>query len=159
QSHVRGIVDYLDKGNVIFPNAIILAFSTDVVFKQSRGPSPEGVADFSQIGTLTIPVRDEGRRAAWIVDGRQRSIALSQTSNSDIKVPVVGFISGDLEMQREQFILVNKARPLPVRLINELLPEIGAELPRDLSARKIPSALCNVLDRDPRSPFHGLIRR
>src|SRR5262245_46992778 len=129
QSHVRGIVDYLDKGNVLFPNAIILAFSPEVVFKQSRGPLPKGVADFSQIGTLTIPIRDEGKRAAWVVDGQQRSIALSKTSNTDIRVPVVGFISGDLEMQREQFILVNKARPLPVRLINELLPEIEAELP------------------------------
>ena len=62
-------------------------------------------------------------------------------------------------MQREQFILVNKAKPLPTRLINELLPEVGAMLPRDLTARRLPSELCNLLNSDPRSPFHNLIRR
>lgn len=159
QNHVKGIVDYLDRGNVLFPNAIILALSPRVTFKQSRGPAPDGIADLAQIGTLSIPIREEGRRVAWIVDGQQRSLALSRTKNAQIAVPVVAFISGDIDTQREQFILVNKARPLPVRLINELLPEIGIELPRDLSIRRIPSELCNLLNRDPKSPFFGLIRR
>jgi DGQHR domain-containing protein len=159
QNHVKGIVEYLDRGNVLFPNAIILALSPEVEFKQSRGPTPEGIAEVAQIGTLTIPIRDEGRRVAWIVDGQQRSLALSRTTNTEVSVPVVAFISNDIETQREQFILVNKARPLPVRLINELLPEIGVQLPRDLSMRKIPSELCNLLNRDPKSPFFELIRR
>ena len=159
QNHVKGIVEYLDKGNVLFPNAIILAVSPEVEFKQSRGPTPEGIAEVAQIGSLTIPIREEGRRVAWIVDGQQRSLALSRTTNTEISVPVVAFISSDIETQREQFILVNKARPLPVRLINELLPEIGVQLPRDLSMRKIPSELCNLLNRDPKSPFFELIRR
>ena len=55
-------------------------------------------------------------------------------------MPVVGFVSPDLETQREQFILVNKAKPLPTRLINELLPEVSVILPRDLAARQLPSA-------------------
>src|SRR5207344_2500717 len=126
---------------------------------QSRGPVPVGITEVSQIGTLSIPIREEGHRAAWIVDGQQRSLALSRTQNTAIQVPVVAFISGDIDTQREQFILVNKARPLPVRLINELLPEIGVQLPRELSVRKIPSELCNLLNRDPKSPFFGLIRR
>jgi DGQHR domain-containing protein len=159
QNHIKGIVEYLDRGDVLFPNAIILALSPEVEFKQSRGPTPEGIAEVAQIGTLTIPIREEGRRVAWIVDGQQRSLALSRTANTEISVPVVAFISGDIETQREQFILVNKARPLPVRLINELLPEIGVQLPRDLSMRKIPSELCNLLNRDPKSPFFELIRR
>ena len=159
QNHVKSIVEYLDKGDVLFPNAIILALSPEIEFKQSRGPVPEGITESTQIGTLSIPIRQEGRRVAWIVDGQQRSLALSRTKNTEIAVPVVAFISGDLETQREQFILVNKARPLPVRLINELLPEIGVQLPRDLSVRKIPSELCNLLNRDPKSPFSGLIRR
>src|SRR5215813_10054061 len=159
QNHVKGIVEYLDRGDVLFPNAIILALSPEVEFKQSRGPTPAGIAEVAQIGTLSIPIRDEGHRVAWIVDGQQRSLALSRTTNADIAVPVVAFISGDIETQREQFILVNKARPLPVRLINELLPEIGLQLPRDLSMRRIPSELCNLLNRDPKSPFFGLIRR
>lgn len=159
KSHVRSIVNYLESGPVLFPNAIILALSPEVRFVQSRGPSPNGIAEIAQSGTLTIPVRPEGHQVAWIVDGQQRSLALAQAKNSSIPVPVVGFISGELETQREQFILVNKAKPLPNRLISELLPEVSALLPRDLATRKVPSELVNVLNRDPKSPFYQLIRR
>ena len=155
QSHVGGIVEYLDRGKVIFPNAIILAFQNSVEFKQSRGPSPEGAVS----GTLTIPVPDDGRRPAWIVDGQQRALALSKTTNKDVMVPVIGFIAPSVDVQREQFILVNKAKPLPKRLINELLPEIAADLPSDLRPNKIPSELCNILNKDPKSPFYHLIKR
>lgn len=159
RSHVKQIADFLDQGPVVFPNAIILALSPEVMFRSSRGPVPEGLIEVAQNGTLTIPVRPEGKRAAWIVDGQQRSLALSRTTNSDIVVPVVGFVSSDIETHREQFILVNKAKPLPVRLINELLPETSAFLPRELSARRIPSELVNWLNRRPGSPFRGLVRR
>lgn len=160
KAHVKGIIDYLDQTNVLFPNAVILAISPEVKFSPSRGPRPEGLSDFSQSGTLTIPLHDEGDRIAWIVDGQQRSLALSKTKNVNIQVPVIAFVSDNLEIQREQFILVNKARPLPSRLINELLPETrGITLPRDLSSRKIPSELCDFLNRDPKSPFYQLIKR
>ena len=158
-NHVKSITEYLDQDRVLFPNAIILSFSPEVKFRKTRGPAPKGLIDISSMGTLNIPIRKEGRRIAWIVDGQQRSLALSETKNAKLPVPVVAFISPDLEVQREQFILVNKARPLPSRLINELLPEVGTFLPRDLSVRKLPSKLCNILSNDPKSPFHGLISR
>ena len=155
QNHVQSIVEYLERGAVLFPNAIILAFQGNIEFKQSRGPSPEGAVS----GTLAIPVNGGDRKAAWIVDGQQRAFALSRTTNKEVMVPVVGFVAPSIDVQREQFILVNKARPLPRRLINELLPEISADLPADLRPAKIPSELCNILNRDPKSPFHKLIRR
>lgn len=159
-SHVRGIVEYLDQGKVLFPNAIILALSPDVKFDASRGFAAKGDQGIARSGTLTIPIRPPGERAAWIVDGQQRSIALSRTEHSDLPVPVIGFLSESIGLQREQFILVNKARPLPVRLINELLPETdGIYLPRDLSLSKIPSELCSALNRHTGSPFQGLIKR
>src|SRR5687768_11706787 len=92
QKHVSGIVDYLNQNKVLFPNAIILAMSSDVEFKQSRGPVPEGALEIAHIGTLSIPVRQEGRKVAWIVDGQQRSLALARTSNQTITVPIVGFV-------------------------------------------------------------------
>ena len=160
RNHVKGIVEYLNQGNVLFPNAIILALSPEVRFTGSRGPKPTGDEATAHAGTLSIPIYDEGERIAWIVDGQQRSLALAQATKRDIPVPVVGFVSDDLEIQREQFILVNKAKPLPTRLINELLPETrGILLPRELSTRKVPSELCNLLNRDPNSPFHRLIKR
>jgi len=160
RSHVKGIVEYLNQGNVLFPNSIILAMSPEVRFVAARGTKPSGDMGISQAGTLTIPVFEEGRRVAWIVDGQQRSLALAQAKKSSVPVPVVGFVSDSIEVQREQFILVNKAKPLPTRLLNELLPETkGILLPRDLSARKTPSELCTLLNRDPSSPFHKLIKR
>ena len=160
RNHVRGIVEYLNHGNVLFPNAIILAMSPQVRFVASRGTKPTGDQGIAQTGTLTIPVDQLRKRVAWIVDGQQRSLALAKAANPDIVVPVIGFVSDSLAIRREQFILVNKARPLPTRLINELLPETGEILlPRDLHARKVPSEICGLLNRDPGSPFYGLIRR
>lgn len=160
RNHVRSIIQYLNQSRVLFPNAIILAMSPDVRFVRSRGPSPGNLEKGVDSGTLSIPVRPEGDRVAWIVDGQQRSLALAESNRPKLPVPVIGFISDDLAEQREQFILVNKARPLPTRLINELLPETGGVvLPRDLAARKIPSELCNLLHRDKKSPFHKLVKR
>lgn len=160
RQHVKGIVDYLNQGDVLFPNAIILALSPDVKFVASRGSRPEGDTRVSESGTLTLPLYGEGQRVAWIVDGQQRSIALSQAQHKDLAVPVIGFVSDRLSVQREQFILVNKAKPLPTRLINELLPETAAiVLPRDLAARKVPSELVNLLNQDPSSPFFRLVKR
>jgi DGQHR domain-containing protein len=144
RTHVRSIVQYLNQGKVLFPNAITLAFSSDVKFKQSRGPTPDTLTDVAQAGLLRIPVRETGPRAGWIVDGQQRSLALANSKNEQLPVPVVAFVSDDLQVQREQFILMNKARPL---------------LPRELASRKVPSEICGLLNRDRKSPFHGLIKR
>ncbi|KAB0549069.1 DGQHR domain-containing protein [Pseudomonas argentinensis] len=159
RSHVKGIINYLNQGDVLFPNAIILALSPEIKFMASRGSKPTGDEGIAQAGTLRIPLHAEGLRSAWIVDGQQRALALAKANNADLPVPVVGFVSDNLTTQREQFILVNKAKPLPTRLINELLPETGSILlPRELSARKAPAELCGLLNRDPRSPFYRLIK-
>ena len=42
RNHVRGIVEYLNQGNVLFPNSIILAMSPEVRFTASRGTKPTG---------------------------------------------------------------------------------------------------------------------
>lgn len=159
KSHVQAITDFLDQGPVLFPNAIILAISSRARFTQARGEKPGGDVRSCEAGTLRIPLPHDGPKAAWIVDGQQRSIALSQAQNKSFPVPVVAFVSEELSVHREQFILVNKAKPLDPRLINELLPEVDTAFPRDLSSRKIPSELVNLLQTSPDSPFQGLIKR
>ena len=160
RQHVKGIIEYLNQGQVLFPNAIILAMSPDLKFAASRGTKSNGDEGVAESGTLKLPIYEQGRRLAWIVDGQQRSLALSKTQHQDLAVPVIGFVSDSLLVQREQFILVNKAKPLPTRLINELLPETdGIVLPRDLAAGKLPAELCGALNRDPKSPFYQLIKR
>lgn len=157
KNHIRQITAYLDQGRVLFPNAILLAFGPQVKFSRARGRDPKGVHNVGEVGTLTIPWPTADGHIAWIVDGQQRSLALGESMNGDVPVPVVGFV-GDLKIQREQFILVNKAKPLPTRLINELLPEVDIYLPKDLATRKIPSELCRLLHIHPSSPFKGLVR-
>ncbi|WP_316191866.1 MULTISPECIES: DGQHR domain-containing protein DpdB [unclassified Bradyrhizobium] len=158
RSHVRNIVEYLERGPALFPNAIIIALAPGTKFTGSRGTKPQGLERLSDGGTLRIPVRP-GLKTGWIVDGQQRTLALAKTGGAGITVPVVAFVSADLAMHREQFILVNKAKPLSHRLIDELLPEVGALLPRDLSVRRVPSTLCRLLNDSMDSPFRALIRR
>ncbi len=159
KNHVQAITDFLDQGPVLFPNSIILAISPRARFTAARGERPEGDLRVSEAGTLRIPLPLDGSKAAWIVDGQQRSIALSQAKDKSFPVPVVAFVSEELAVHREQFILVNKAKPLDPRLINELLPEVDAHFPRDLAARKIPSLLVHRLQTATDSPLRGLIRR
>lgn len=159
KKHIQEIVDYLDSDPSLFPNAIILAVSGEARFKESRGPAPAGATSDVTAGVLSLPLREAGSRVAWIVDGQQRAAALARTINGDIPVPVVAFVSDELSVHRQQFILVNKARPLPTSLIDELLPEVSLDLPKSLSARKLPSTICNALNASPNSPFRGIIKR
>lgn len=158
RSHVKQILDYLDSGQVLFPNGIILALPPTVRFRSSRGP---GTSDGLCIaGSLEIPLPQPGEpKPAWIVDGQQRSMALAKTSNKRLPVPVAGFVADDIEVQREQFLRVNTVQPLPSGLVDELLPEVSTAPSARLSARKLPSALVDMLNQDPESPFKGIIRR
>jgi DGQHR domain-containing protein len=156
RTHVREITEYLEGEDVLFPNALILALPSTVKFTRSRGPRvSDGLAE---AGTLEIPLPKE-RRPAWIVDGQQRALALSNSSNADLPVPITAFIADDLDLQRDQFVRINNTRALPPGLVTELLPGIVAPLPERLAARKVPSALCDALGNAPGSPLHGLIRR
>lgn len=156
--HVQGIVDYLNSGKILFPNSLILALSSRVRFVASRGPH---VGDGLVVtGTLEIPLpRQGGRKPGWIVDGQQRALAISKSKRRNLFVPVNAFVADDIELQRDQFLRINNTKPLPRGLISELLPEVSTPLPANLEARKIPSAVCDLLNTDPSSPFYQLIRR
>lgn len=145
--HVQDIVDYLNQDAILFPNSIILALSSRVNFKQSRGPTTgDGLA---QAGTLKIPLPSNGGpKPAWIVDGQQRTLALSMCENRGLPVPVNAFVADELDLQRDQFLRVNSSKPLPRGLITELLPEVTTTLPANLSTKKMPSAICDWLNRE-----------
>ena len=156
--HVNEIVEYLDGDDVLFPNSLILALSSGVKFTKSRGPN---VADgLVHAGTIEIKIPKEGeKKPAWIVDGQQRALAISKSKKTDLPFPINAFVADEIETQRDQFLRVNNSKPLPRGLITELLPEVSTTLPTRLAAKKIPSALCDLLNTDDDSPFAGLIRR
>ncbi len=158
KKHVQDIVDYLDTEAGLFPNSIILALSSRTKFRGSRGPRvADGLADAGEI-EIELP-HSGGVRPAWIVDGQQRALAISKSKRKNMMFPVNAFIADDIEIQRDQFLRVNNTKPLPRGLITELLPEVSSALPANLEARKIPSALCDLLNTQDDSPFKGLIIR
>jgi DGQHR domain-containing protein len=158
RSHIQEITDYLDGDQPLFPNPIIIALPSTVRFTCSRGPNvSDGIA---ASGTLEIPLRSgNGHRPGWIVDGQQRAYALAAAKRQDFPVPVNAFIADSVDVQRDQFLRINNTKPLPRGLVTELLPKISTPLPPRLSVRKIPSALCDLLNTSNESPFRGLIRR
>ena len=117
-NHVNEIVTFLDSEKILFPNAIILAMSSSVTFKKSINTELEN--QNSELGILEIPIENNNQKPAWIVDGQHRTMALSKCKNPDILVPVIGFISNDIEVHRSQFLLNKKVKPHPSGLINEL---------------------------------------
>ena len=158
--HVKEIIEYIDDDQdeaFLFPNSLILSLSSDVKFSLSRGPK---VAECSaQRGVLEIPIPREGEpKPGFIVDGQQRALAMGKAKRSFL-CPVNAFVADTVNLQRDQFMRVNNSRPLPRGLITELLPEVTTTLPAKLAASKIPSEICNMLNREESSPFHGLIRR
>ncbi|MGK8558822.1 DGQHR domain-containing protein DpdB [Nocardia gipuzkoensis] len=157
--HIQEIIDYLDSDLAIFPNPIIMALSAKVQFHAIRGNRIPG-DELGITGTVTIPLPSAGRpKPAWIVDGQQRAIALSQAKKRDFPVAVTAFVAESVQLQRDQFIRVNNTKPLPRGLVTELLPEVDRQLPPRLALRKAPSELCDVLNVDERSPMRGMIKR
>jgi DGQHR domain-containing protein len=158
RSHIKEIADYLDSDQPLFPNPIIIALPSTVRFTCSRGPNvSDGIA---ASGILEIPLPSgDGRRPGWIVDGQQRAFALAAAKRQDFPVPVNAFVADSVDVQRDQFLRINNTKPLPRGLVTELLPKISTPLPPRLSVRKIPSALCDLLNTSDESPFRGLIRR
>lgn len=158
RQHIQEITDYLDNGEPLFPNPIIIALPSTVRFTCSRGPNvSDGIA---ASGTLEIPLPGNGgRKPGWIVDGQQRAFALAAARRQDFPVPVNAFVADSVDTQRDQFLRINNTKPLPRGLVTELLPKISTPLPPRLSVRQIPSTLCDLLNSNEESPFHGLILR
>lgn len=158
RKHVREISEYLQSPGMILAHPIILSFNSTVRFVSSRGANTnDGLAT---AGSLEIPIPEsEGAKPAWIVDGQQRARAISLCQKKDFAVPICAFIADDVELQRDQFLRINNSKPLPRGLVTELLPEVSTNLPSNLAMKKVPSALCDLLNRDDASPFKGLIKR
>jgi DGQHR domain-containing protein len=158
KKHIQDIVDYLDSGDVLFPNAIILALSSRAKFTSSRGPEVDDGCAIAGTVEIPLPQGDEPK-PAWIVDGQQRTIALCKSRKNKLGVPVCAFIADDVPIQKDQFFRINTTRPLPRGLISELLPEVSTNLPSRLASKQIPAAIVEWLATEANSPFFRLIRR
>jgi DGQHR domain-containing protein len=158
-AHIASIRHYLESGNPMIPNALVVAFDNRVRFE----PAPDGDAPtpYSRLGTLVVPV-DEGHTDAekpgWLVDGQQRSAAIREAQIDAFPVCITAFITGSEAEQRAQFILVNSTKPLPKGLIYELLPTTEGCLPVALQRKRFPAFLLERLNYDEDSPLQYMIR-
>ena len=156
-SHIGEIKEYLESNNAILPNPIVVAFK-----KKVRGGSVSFIeGDKSNHGTFVIEVNENIEKEdlpGWIVDGQQRSSALSQAKSGKFPVFVVAFIAKDDNEQREQFILMNNTKPLPTGLIHELLPDTEVQLPEKFIKKKFQSQIVSFLNTDIDSVFYKKIR-
>jgi DGQHR domain-containing protein len=154
RKHIAEIQRYLETDCPMMPNAVVLALGPSVSFVAAG--TQAGVA---QSGTLRVRRRtspdDPG--VAWIVDGQQRLAAIREAAIPSFPVFAIGFIAHDLEEQREQFLLVNSAKPLSRALIHELLPGVNTNVPTHLAKRQLPAKLLEALNNRSDSPLQGQI--
>lgn len=155
--HIADIQAYLSQPTSLLPNAIVISFDEQVEFTLLKGAVPSSWGTF---GTLQIPVTSvQGRKPGFIVDGQQRAQALSKLDPSRIfPVVIVAFQFASKNTQREQFVLVNKTKPLPKDLLNELLPSVEVYLPKVMRHRKIAATVLQNIRFDKSSPFYGRIK-
>jgi len=159
-THIAEIRDYLQTGDPMIPNAVVVAFDQRVRFEPASAAQVKG-PKYTRVGSLVIPVHSDvadADRPGWIVDGQQRIAAIRAADIESFPICVVAFITDDEQEQREQFILVNSTKPLPKGLIYELLPSTSTKLPSLLNGRRFPALLLDRLNHDPESPLYGLIR-
>ncbi|MBM5002110.1 DGQHR domain-containing protein [Vibrio parahaemolyticus] len=145
RKHVENIATYIDSDNAVIPNSIIMCLTskTDIV------PVKDGVYE------LEIP---KDTKSAVLVDGQQRVAALRLSERKDFHYSVCLFINDDAEFERQQFLLINSAKPLSRSLIYELLPHASGVFNDDLTRKKLPSLIVQLLNYEPKSPLNGLIK-
>lgn len=157
-SHIDEIRAYLESESPMIPNAVVLAFDSRVRFE----PANKGASSaYSRAGELIIPIDDDAppeQRPAFVVDGQQRLAAIRDAEIESFPICASAFITDDVSMQTEQFILVNSTKPLPKGLIYELLPSTDASLPSILNKRKLPARILTILNTNETSPLRGLIQ-
>ena len=158
-NHIAEIRKYIESESPMIPNAVVIAFDSQVKFEPSENSNSE--SDYSRVGTLIIPVESETEaeeRPGFIVDGQQRIAAIREAEIESFPVCVTAFITDDVTEQTEQFILVNSTKPLPKGLIYELLPNTEATLSTQLQRRRFPAYLLELLNHEEDSPLKGLIK-
>jgi len=158
KKHIEEILSYLSSEGAILPNAIVVAFDERVKFEALANVQRSEWGTFGRLH-IPIPRNASESRAGWIVDGQQRATALARLDPSrNFPVVVAAFQSGSQRVQREQFLLVNKTKPLPRDLIAEILPEVSTNLPRDLQNRQVATQVLKEIRFSKASPFYQRVR-
>lgn len=146
-AHIKEIRAYLQRQDALLPNAVVVAFIDGVTIR----PISDGVVE--------VEIRvDENNRPGFVVDGQQRLTALSGIDRPEFQVFVSALICEDYNELRQQFVLINNARPLPKALIYELLPNIDG-LPERFTKRAFAARMVDRLNYGQDSVLRGRIHQ
>lgn len=143
--HIDNIAAYIESDNSVIPNSIIMCLKSNAKVKSNHGGSYE----------LLIPREPN---SAVLVDGQQRVAALKQSERVDFYYPVCLLLSDDTEFERQQFLLINSAKPLPRSLIYELLPHASGVFNDELTRRRLPSLITQLMNYESESSLKGMIK-
>jgi len=158
KTHIAEILEYLNQDGAILPNSIVVALDDSVRFEPLGRVAPSEWGTFGKL-IIPLPKTSADKKPGWIVDGQQRATALAQMNpNKSFPVVVTAFQASSPGIQRDQFLLVNKTKPLPRDLLNEILPEVRAKLPRTLERQRVAATVLTRLRFNEDSPFAGRIR-
>lgn len=159
-AHIQEIREYIESESPMIPNSIVLAFDSRVKFVPAKTRKAADKGGTSVLGELQIPLGPQGRRGkvGFIVDGQQRVAAVRGAKVAKFPMLAAAFITDDIELQTEQFILVNATKPLPKGLLYELLPHTRARLPPALHRRRVAAELLETLNHTPSSPLYHMVR-
>lgn len=161
-NHISEIKRYLESSQPLLPNAVVVSFDKRVIFNSiDKKCNLENVYQDGQLGELHIPFDEnwsENERPGFIVDGQQRIAAMRDIDLKKFPIFATAFITESVELQTEQFILVNSTKPLSKSLIYELLPYTNGDLPSHLKKRQFSASLLEILNTSPDSPLYKMIR-
>ncbi|MFA0415269.1 DGQHR domain-containing protein DpdB [Vibrio renipiscarius] len=145
RNHINNIAAYIESDGAVIPNSIIMSLTRNVKRKKID----------EDLYEITIP---KSKQSAVLVDGQQRVAALKLANKPNFYLPVCLFISDDVNFDRQQFLLINSAKPLSKSLIYELLPHANGVFSQELTRRKLPSLIVQLLNYEKKSPLNGLIK-
>jgi DGQHR domain-containing protein len=151
--HIAEIRRYLDTERAILANPIVVAFDDSVSFvSQSR-------TALGEFGHLDVPESTNGGPPPGaVVDGQQRLAALSSCRESRFTFYVTGFVAPNTAEQRKQFVLVNRAKPLPRGLVYELVTGIEDDLPPALARDRMACVITTRLNVERTSSLYHKIK-
>ncbi|MCG9751340.1 DGQHR domain-containing protein [Vibrio brasiliensis] len=143
--HIDNIAAYIDSDNAVIPNSIIMCVKSSTKVRINSNGSHE----------LQIPREPN---SAVLVDGQQRVAALKQSERANFYYPVCLLLSDDDAFERQQFLLINSAKPLPRSLIYELLPHANGVFNDELTRKRLPSLITQLMNFEPGSSLKGMIK-
>jgi DGQHR domain-containing protein len=145
-SHIRNIRNYLRKPDAALPSSIVVGFVDGVAIRE--------VCD----ELVEVSIDTSGDPRGVIIDGQQRLTALAGLPRKDFEIFVSVLVCRDLKELRRQFVMINNTRPLPKRLVYELLPATSGVQNR-FASPTFAATLIERLNFDPTSSLYGLIRQ